>query len=111
MVHIQLPYSNARLHAHLGKRGMGMGSVLLSKGGTGGASSYPDLDVYIHETGQNPSIYTKIPSEQTEYFSREASKVGAGFIPAKARKLDKLGEKLSSLSVSKPRIKNITMSI
>jgi len=101
MVHIQLPYSNARLHTHLGKRGMGMGSVLLSKGGTGSASSYSSLEDYIQITGADPAKY-----------SREAEKVGAGFIPQKARKLDRLGEKLSNLSVhsQKPKIKNITMS-
>lgn len=103
-MHIQLPHTSARLHAHLGKRGMGMGSVLLSKGGTGGASSYRDLEDYIHITGKDP---------------RKAQPIGgSGFIPEKARKLDRLGAKLSNLAIhtpvstgAKPKIKNITMSI
>jgi hypothetical protein len=77
-----------------------MGSVLLSKGGTGGASSYRDLEDYIKTTGRNPNI--------------EKSITGEGFIPEKSKRLDKLGVKLSNLSVNsgiKPKIKNITMSI
>lgn len=35
-------------------QGMGMGSVLLNKGGAGGASSYIDIDDYVNQTGNNP---------------------------------------------------------
>ena len=35
-------------------QGMGMGSVLLNKGGPGGASSYIDIDDYVNQTGNNP---------------------------------------------------------
>ena len=35
-------------------KGSGMGSVLLRPGGGGAASSYMDMDDYIHTTGINP---------------------------------------------------------
>lgn len=35
-------------------QGMGMGSVLLNKGGAGSASSYIDIDDYVNQTGNNP---------------------------------------------------------
>lgn len=35
-------------------KGMGMGSVLLNKGGAGSASSYIDIDDYVNATGKNP---------------------------------------------------------
>ena len=33
--------------------GMGMGSILMSKGGAGAGSSYPSVDSYMKTTGQN----------------------------------------------------------
>lgn len=101
-MHIQLPNSNIKQHAVLGKRGMGMGSVLLSKGGPGGASSYRNVEDYEHITNRNVKQIEPIG--------------GAGFIPKRAGKLERLGDKLGNLSIRnqdgiKPRIKNITMSI
>ena len=53
--HIKLPFSNSKMTSHT-KRfyGQGMGSVLLSTGGGGAASSYSDMDDYIATTGINP---------------------------------------------------------
>ncbi len=92
----QLPFSNAVLHAHkpqLMMSGKGMGSVLLSKGGPGSASSYMDMDDYIAQTGNNPLAKTR-------------SSTGTG--------LKSLSSKLSKLSVDRsdmPKRKNITMSM
>jgi len=46
-----------RSHHHVGTtkiKGMGMGSVLLNKGGAGGASAYSGLEDYKDTTGRNP---------------------------------------------------------
>jgi hypothetical protein len=50
-----LPFRGQVLQ-HRGKhlKGSGMGSVLLNTGGAGSASSYIDIDDYIHTTGRNP---------------------------------------------------------
>jgi hypothetical protein len=98
----QLPFSNAVLHAHKSKvmSGNGMGSVLLSKGGPGSASSYMDMDDYIAQTGNNPLARAKKSSPST----------GTGV----ASKLSGLSSKLSKLSVDtsdKPKRKNIVMSM
>ena len=71
--------------------GQGMGSLLLNKGGAGGASSYIDIDDYIDTTGRNPY--------KTAQHSR-----GKG--------LEKLSGKLSKLQIepsSTIKRKNITM--
>lgn len=36
------------------RKGCGMGSVLLQKGGPGSASSYIDIDDYIQQTNRDP---------------------------------------------------------
>lgn len=72
-------------------QGKGMGSLLLSKGGAGSASSYIDIDDYIDTTGVNP------------YKSAQH---------AKGRGLEKLSSKLSNLRIepsSSIKRKNITM--
>ena len=72
--------------------GRGMGSLLLNKGGAGGASSYMDIDDYISTTGRNPYKETK------------------GHIFGKG--LEKLSSKISKLEIEPPsniRRKNITM--
>lgn len=72
-------------------QGMGMGSVLLSKGGPGGASSYIDIDDYISTTGRNPY--------------RSKGSRGQG--------LEKLTSKLQKLEITPPsdiKRKNITMN-
>jgi len=99
----QLPFSNGQMHAHSrimkGKgMGTGMGSVLLRKGGAGGASSYMDIDDYIHTTGNNPYVKSK-PSGQG---------LGAG--------MKKMREKLEKLtieqpSMTKPKVRKIQMSM
>ena len=94
----QLPFSNAVMHAHkpqLVMSGRGMGSVLLSKGGPGSASSYMDMDDYIAQTGNNP-------------LARKTASATAG------TGLKSLSSKLSKLSVDtsdKPKRKNIVMSM
>jgi len=68
--------------------GQGMGSLLLNKGGPGGASSYIDIDDYIDTTGVNP------------------------YRTAKGKGLEKLSGKLSKLQIepsSTIKRKNITM--
>ena len=95
--HSLLPFSNSRLKTLNAQpvTGRGMGSVLLRTGGGGGASSYLDIDDYIHTTGINP--YAK------------ASSAPSG------RGLEKLGAKLSKLNIStisgRPKKKNIQISI
>jgi len=72
--------------------GKGNGSVLLRKGGGGGASSYMDMDDYIRTTGLNPLSHSS----------------GSG--------LKTLSDKLAKLSLEpkplvKGKIKNIVMSM
>ena len=99
----QLPFSNGQIHAHTkimrGKgMGTGMGSVLLRKGGAGGASSYMDIDDYIHTTGNNPYSKSKTSGQG----------LGAG--------MKKMREKLEKLTVeqpsmTKPKVRKIQMSM
>jgi hypothetical protein len=95
--HSLLPFSNSRLKTLNSQpvTGRGMGSVLLRTGGSGGASSYMDIDDYIHTTGINP------------YARASTSKSGKG--------LEKIGEKLSKLNIStisgRPKKKNIQISM
>lgn len=94
---VQLPHSNAMLSTRSKLiNGKGMGSVLLSAGGPGMASSYMDMEDYIHTTGQNP------------YAGRSKPKTsGTG-----AKGFGRLNEKLSKLSLdTQPKRKNITMSM
>lgn len=72
--------------------GKGMGSVLLMKGGPGGASSYQDIDDFIQTTGIDP-------------FSKSRKVVGSGM---KGKKLTEKLEKLTILTPSTKR-RNITM--
>lgn len=44
-----------RIHRKKLMEGRGMGSVLLSKGGAGAGSSYPDMDAYMTITGNSPA--------------------------------------------------------
>lgn len=87
----KFPFSASSMTAHTKKMtGKGMGSVLLSTGGGGAASSYMDMDDYIRTTGINP--YTRGTS-------------GSG--------MKGLHSKLSRLNIekpSRPKMKNITMS-
>lgn len=94
----KFPFSNAVMTSHTQKlSGSGMGSVLLQKGGPGVGSSYSDLDDYISTTGINP--YTRASKKTT----------GTG-LSSLSSKLSKLNIETPS-SVSKPKRKNITMSI
>jgi hypothetical protein len=98
----RLPFSNAVVIPHqkgtqtkLGHGlGTGMGSVLLSKGGAGSASSYMDIDDYIRQTGKNPATGGRSDSGQG---------------------IHKISSKLSKLNLEKNKPfgkkKNITMSI
>lgn len=89
--HIFLPNSNAKLYT-LSRTisGKGYGTVLLD-GGIGGQSSYHGIDDYISTTNRNPTV-------------RE----GRGLS-------DKISSRLSKLNIcppsSKPKMKNITLSI
>lgn len=68
--------------------GTGTGSLLLNKGGAGGASSYMDIDDYISTTGRNP------------------------LKGSEGRGLNKLASKISKLEINPPssiKRKNITM--
>lgn len=75
-------------------RGKGMGSVLLSTGGAGAASSYMDMDDYISTTGIDP--YNRVQS---------TARKGYG--------LKSLSSKLQGLEITPKngRRKNITMSM
>ena len=99
---VRLPFSNAVVIPHqkgtqtkLGHGlGTGIGSVLLSKGGPGSASSYMDIDDYIRQTGRNP---------------------GTGGLSDSGKGIHKISSKLAKLNLDKNRPlgkkKNITMSI
>ena len=91
---VQLPHSNAIFTTRSKViNGKGMGSVLLSTGGPGAASSYMDMADYIHTTGRQ----SKMPRERS----------GTG-----VKSFGKLNEKLSGLKLDvQPRRKNITMSL
>ena len=97
--HVVLPFGGGTLH--MGRKdsvGRGMGSVLLRTGGPGAASSYSDMDDYIHQTGMNP--YARAAPQQT------MRKNGKGLMS--------LGSKLSKLAIAAPsqiKRKNITMSM
>lgn len=102
---VKLPFSNVTMNTHTGKvratahsimhplmSGSGMGSILLSKAGGGGGSSYMDLDDYITTTGIDP------------YKRTNAQTKGEG--------LRKLGQKLAGFKLTdepKKLRKNITM--
>jgi len=86
----KLPFSNSSVHMHHKRTktvGQGMGSVLLSTGGAGSASSYMDIPDYERTTGRKV--------EQ-----------GEG--------LKSLSKKLANLNIEtgikKPKRKNIVMS-
>lgn len=50
---ISIPASGSHQHTTTRKiKGMGMGSVLLNKGGAGGASSYSSIEDYQDTTGR-----------------------------------------------------------
>ena len=87
--HHSLPFRSQTMKG-VGKHssGQGMGSLLLNKGGAGGASSYIDIDDYIDTTGRNP------------------------YKTASGKGLEKLSGKLSKLQIepsSTIKRKNITM--
>jgi len=102
---VKLPFSNVTMNTHTGKvratahsimqpliSGSGMGSILLSKAGGGGGSSYMDIEDYITTTGIDPYKRT---NNQTR---------GEG--------LRKLGQKLAGFKLTdepKKLRKNITM--
>ena len=89
----KIPFSNGHVSPTQKRMiGKGNGSVLLRKGGGGGASSYMDMDDYIRTTGNNPL----------------ARNTGSG--------LKTLSDKLAKLSLEpkplvKGKIKNIVMSM
>tara|TARA_R110000782_G_C14541350_1_gene383805 strand:+ start:196 stop:525 length:330 start_codon:yes stop_codon:yes gene_type:complete len=76
--------------------GSGIGSVMLRKGGPGGASSYQDMDDYIATTGINP--YARAGVSQSK---------GSGIPSSITSKLSKLS---IAPPVEGPKRKNITMS-
>ena len=73
--------------------GRGGASLLLQKGGAGSASTYMDIDDYIHTTGRNP------------YKDTRSAVLGKG--------LEKLSSKISKLEIEPSstymKKKNITM--
>ena len=96
-MHISFPFSRSKMRAITRKMsGTGTGSVLLSKGGPGAASSYQDIDDYIKQTGINPYARASITKSSTPS--------GMG--------LKSITEKLSKLSAgAKPKMKNIKLSL
>lgn len=88
--HIYLPHGKIN---SISKKMVG-GSSFLLDGGMGGQSSYNGIDDYIQTTGRDPSTLKSVS--------------GNGLA-------DKIGHKLSKLNIapptSKPKIKNITLSI
>ena len=93
--HIIFPHNNAKMNTiHRSVVGNGYGTVLLD-GGLGGQSSYYGLDNYMETTGRDPRQMSKIQK-------------GEGLA-------DKISSKLRNLNIapptSKPKMKNITLSI
>jgi hypothetical protein len=82
--HVQLPHHNvgklntlSAYHKNMNViKGTGMGSVLLRPGGSGSASTYSDIDDYIHTTGIDPfsrvSTGKGLPSRFTSKLSKLA---------------------------------------
>ena len=92
--HIMFPNSNAKMRTLTRSfNGGGYGTVLLD-GGKGGQSSYYSIDDYIETTGRNPITNKNVK--------------GQGLA-------DKINSRLSKLHIapptSKPKLKNITLSI
>ena len=92
--HIMFPNSNAKMKTLTRSfNGGGYGTVLLD-GGLGGQSSYWGVDNYIETTGRNPL--------------KKSNVSGNGLA-------DRISSKLSKLNIapptSKPKMKNITLSI
>ena len=92
--HIMFPTSNAKMKTLTRSfNGGGYGTVLLD-GGIGGQSSYFGLDNYIETTGRDPRTTTMTK--------------GNGLA-------DRISSKLRKLNIapptSKPKMKNITLSI
>jgi len=69
-----LPFRGQTFKSH-GHRsvGRGNGSILLQKGGAGSASSYMDIDDYIHQTKRNP--YTEKSHSHGEGLRKLSSKI------------------------------------
>jgi hypothetical protein len=113
----KLPFSNARVHHMTGRlisSGSGIGSVLLRTGGGGSASSYSDIDDYIHTTGINP--YERPGRPKYNRGTREPTGMGfksltpTGFKSLTPTGLKSLTNKLEKLSVGGAPRKKITMS-
>jgi hypothetical protein len=99
---VKLPHHNSSIFKSLSAgakqsaiHGTGTGSVLLSTGGGGAASSYMDIDDYIATTGINPYARSGVSRPQ-----------GRGIN-------SKLASQLSKLNVNtiQPLRKNIVMSM
>ena len=92
--HIVFPYSNAKMKTITRTFGGGGYGTVLLDGGLGGQSSYYGVDNYIQTTGRDPR--SNKPSQ------------GNGLA-------DRISNKLSKLNISppssKPKMKNITLSI
>lgn len=85
--HIMFPNSNAKMKTLTRSfNGAGYGSVLLD-GGIGGQSSYHSIDDYMQTTGR------QIP------------------VPKGMGLADKIGSKLQKMEISKPKKKNIVLSL
>ena len=86
-------------------KGRGAGAVVLRDGGPGGASSYMDMDDYIHTTGRNPYLY------KDKLITPSPVAHGAGIGSRISSGLKNLTSKLENLSVEPLRKKkNIVMS-
>lgn len=97
--HIVFPNSNAKMKSLTRSfNGAGYGAVLLD-GGLGGQSSYYGIDNYIETTGRDPR--------------KKISPSGNGLADRISSKLSKLNISKSNIAppTSKPKIKNITLSI
>jgi len=86
-------------------------SVLLQKGGAGGASSYSGIDDYVATTGRNPYVTTSgsgLPSVQ------QVKRFGQKVVNEAKPSLDKMSKTLESLTLKVPKpnkIKNIRFNL
>jgi hypothetical protein len=90
---LRMPFSSHKRHHTIGG---GMGSVLLSKGGPGGGSSYMNLEDYEMTTGIDP-------------YTRDMSNLGPPSRSMGGSLSGHLKNKLGKLEIGNKK-KNITMS-
>ena len=107
---IHLPNSHTTVKKQMSGRG---GSVLLSKGGPGSASSYYGLDDYLQTTGRGIYPVEMGGNGLSSSLGKGLSPLGGGLFTGKGLDKRELNRKLESLSIApkKPKVKNIAFNL